>query len=129
MEKMYRHDTHWSLESVSHSFLWNSFEKAHIYWILTRPCQKLGNLRNLGYLGNLFPRFFNPSFPFCPTAKIENSEISKLRITRDFQDFWDFRVFNLPFFHFSKKTFFNILKCSKYYHVVKRYICWEMYLY
>ena len=39
----------------------------------------------------------NPSFQFCPKAKIGNSEIRKL------QDSQDFPVFNLSFFHFSEK--------------------------
>ena len=65
-----------------------------------RPGRKFGNLRNLG---NLFLRSWNPNFRFCPTAKIENSEIRKLRIIFPrFPSVW----FIYRFFIFSKKKIF-----------------------
>ena len=51
------------------------------------PGPKLGNLGNLGIL---FPRF---------------------------RDFRGFRVFDFPFFHFSTKIFFNILKSAILYFI------------
>ena len=52
--------------------------------------RKLGNLENFGNLGNIIP-----SFQFCPTAKIENSDlkISEENL-RDFREFRGFRVFD-----------------------------------
>ena len=50
--------------------------------------EKVGNLRNLGKI--------IPSFRFCPTAKIENSDLKiSEKIFRDFRDFRGFRVFDL----------------------------------
>ena len=55
--------------------------------------KKVANSK-VGNLGNLFSFF--PSFQFCPTAKIENSD---LKISEkdfgDFRDFGVFRVFDL----------------------------------
>ena len=43
----------------------------------------------------LFRVFFFPSFRFCPTAKIENSDLKiSEKNFRDFRDFRDFRVFD-----------------------------------
>ena len=40
--------------------------------------------------------FLFPSFRFCPTAKIENSDLKiSGKNFRDFRDFRGFRVFNL----------------------------------
>ena len=39
----------------------------------------------------LFPVFLFPSFRFCPTAKIENSDLKILE--KNFRDFRDFRGF------------------------------------
>ena len=41
----------------------------------------------------LFRVFFFPSFRFCPTAKIENSNLKILE--KNFRDFRGFRVFDL----------------------------------
>ena len=50
--------------------------------------RKLGKDGDLGNLGKIIP-----SFQFCPTAKIENSD---LKISENnFRDFRDFRVFDL----------------------------------
>ena len=47
----------------------------------------------------LFRVFSFPSFRFCPTAKIENSDLKisdkNFRVFRDFRVFRVFRVFNL----------------------------------
>ena len=44
----------------------------------------------------LFRVFLFPSFRFCPTAKIENSDINMSEnFFRDFRDFRGFRVFDL----------------------------------
>ena len=44
----------------------------------------------------LFQVFFFPSFRFCPTAKIENSDLKiSEKMFRDFRDFRGFRVFDL----------------------------------
>ena len=49
------------------------------------------NIGKVGNLGNL--RKVIPSFQFCPTAKIENSD---LKISgKNFLDFLDFRVFGM----------------------------------
>ena len=46
----------------------------------------------------LFRPFLFPSFRFCPTAKIENSDLEILKkIFRDFQSFRGFRLFDLTF--------------------------------
>ena len=44
----------------------------------------------------LFQVFLFQSFWFCPTGKIENSDlkISEKNVC-DFRDFWGFRIFNL----------------------------------
>ena len=44
-------------------------------------------------LERLFRVFWFPSFRFCPTAKIENSDLKILE--KNFRDFRDFRVFDL----------------------------------
>ena len=44
----------------------------------------------------LFRVFLFPSFRFCPTAKIENSDLKIFEKNfRDFEDFPVFRAFNL----------------------------------
>ena len=48
--------------------------------------RKLEKVRNLENLGKIIP-----SFRFCPTAKISDLKISG----KNFQDFRDFRVFDL----------------------------------
>ena len=52
--------------------------------------RKLGNLENLGNLGNIIPSFVFPNFRFCPTAKTENLD---LKISEKY--FRVFRVFDL----------------------------------
>ena len=50
--------------------------------------------RKLGKVVNL--RKIIPSFQFCPTAKIENSDLKfSEKILRDFRDFRGLRVFDL----------------------------------
>ena len=57
--------------------------------------QKFGNLGNLENLGDIVPRFVISEFsilpyPFCPIAKIENTDLKNLKIF-----FSCFRVLNL----------------------------------
>ena len=37
-EKINKHDTHWSSESLWHRWSSDSFEEAEIYWVFTRNC-------------------------------------------------------------------------------------------
>ena len=57
---------------------------------------QIENSEKLKVWEKLFRVFLFPSFRFCPTAKIENSDlkISKKNL-RDFRDFRGFRVFDL----------------------------------
>ena len=102
-------------------------KKKILFWdsrkFFIRPGWKLGNFKNLGNLRNFFPRFLNPSFRFCPTAKIENPEIRKLEII-----YPRFPSFQFAIFSFLKKIFFQyskvfkILPCRK-----KVYLLWDIY--
>ena len=60
---------------------------------------QIENSKKSEILEKLFRVFLFPSFRFCPTAKIENSDlkISEKNIPdfRDFQNFQGFRVFDL----------------------------------
>ena len=46
--------------------------------------RKLGKVGNLGNLGKLFRVLLFPSFRFCPTAKIKNSDLKILE--KNFRD-------------------------------------------
>ena len=55
--------------------------------------RKLGNLKNIGNLGNIIPSFVDFVFRLCPVAKIDDSNLKKLK-----KNFRSFRVFDLSLF-------------------------------
>ena len=78
---------------------------------------KHGNLKNFGNLGNIIP-----SFQFCPTAKIENSDLKILEENlRDFREFRGFRVFDQaimsPYFYIEKYIFSRTSFCLCVAHI------------
>ena len=54
---------------------------------------KLGNLENLGNLGDIIPSFLISKFSILHKAKIENSDLKFSE--KNFRVFWDFRVFQV----------------------------------
>ena len=67
--------------------------KKFIFW--KRKKWQIENSENSEILEILFRVFLFPSFRFCPTAKIENSDINiSEKIFRDIRDFRGFRVFD-----------------------------------
>ena len=56
--------------------------------------RKLGNLKNIGYLGNIIPSFVNFVFQLCPVAKIDESNLKKLK-----KNFRSFQVFDLAYIY------------------------------
>ena len=56
----------------------------------------MANRKHLGNLGKVIPNFIIQSFRFCPTGKIENSDLKiSEKYFRDVGDFRGFRVFDL----------------------------------